>query len=175
MSIPSARMLVSVGETFACVRIVGRANFTSSIDAKTLFDQLLQRGYGWFVLDLTDCVLMDSTFLGVLAGLGLKLNHPEAEKSQRILELFNPNARILELLENLGVLQLFKITEGEIRFPEMANPRELAPSQPTREEVKRTCLEAHKTLMEINPENVSRFKELAQFLAEDLKKLKPVT
>jgi anti-anti-sigma regulatory factor len=175
MSTPSAKMLVSVGEKFACVKVVGRANFTSSIDLKNLIDELLQKGYAWFVLDLTDCVLMDSTFLGVLAGLGLKLNGAEAEPSARTLELFNPNARILELLENLGVLHLFKIGEGEIKFPDKTELRELTPAQPGRDEVKVTCLEAHKTLMEINPENVSRFKELTQFLAEDLKKLKSVS
>ena len=175
MSAPSTKMLVSVGEKFACVKIVGRANFTSSVDLRTLIDELLQKGYAWFVLDLTDCVLMDSTFLGVLAGLGLKINGPRAGRGDRTLELFNPNARILELLENLGVLHLFKITEGQIAFPEKTDTRELTPGQTSREEVKLTCLEAHKTLMELNPENVSRFKELTQFLTEDLKKLKQGT
>ena len=42
---------------------------------------------------------------------------------------------------------------------------------PDREEVQRTCLEAHETLMEINPNNVPRFKDVARFLAEDLKKM----
>jgi len=42
-------------------------------------DELARKSYTHFVIDLTDCVLMDSTFLGVLAGLGIKLNpraHP---------------------------------------------------------------------------------------------------
>ena len=43
---------------------------------------------------------------------------------------------------------------------------------PTREEVTRTCLEAHKLLMEIDPDNVSKFKEVTQFLANDLKRMK---
>jgi hypothetical protein len=41
----------------------------------------------------------------------------------------------------------------------------------TRADVTRNCLEAHKTLMEIKPENVNKFKDVAQFLAEDLKRL----
>ncbi len=64
----------SGGGHFACVRITGRANFTSGPDFKTLLDELAQRGYGHLVLDLSECTLMDSTFLGVLAGFGLKLN-----------------------------------------------------------------------------------------------------
>jgi hypothetical protein len=50
-----------------------------------------------------------------------------------------------------------------------------APASPTQEEVTRNCLEAHRTLMDIHPENVARFKDVAAFLAEDLKKLKPAS
>ena len=87
-------MLVSIGEKSAMVQIAGRANFTSSVDFKSLLDQLLQRGYTCFILDLTECVLMDSTFLGVLAGFGLKLNSPQTDKINRTIQLFNPNGRI---------------------------------------------------------------------------------
>ena len=69
-------MLVLVGQKFACVKISGRANFTTSIDFKTLLNELLQKSYSYFVLDLSECVLMDSTFLGVMAGFGLKMNDP---------------------------------------------------------------------------------------------------
>lgn len=172
MNTPSAKMLVSAGETFACVKIAGQANFTSSIDFKTLVDELLQRGCTHFVLDLRECTLMDSTFLGVLAGFGLRVNGTQSDNVSRKLELFNPNARISDLLENLGVLHLFEITQGEIRLPEQTAPHATAPANPTREEVKRTCLEAHRVLMEINPDNVTRFKDLTQYLAEDLKKRK---
>src|SRR5262249_21345180 len=116
------------------------------------------------------CVLMDSTFLGVLAGFGLRLNSPQPDKVERAIQLFNPNGRISELLENLGVLHLFKITEGEVKAPDGAS--NVKPTNANRETVTRTCLEAHKTLMNINPDNVSRFKDVTAFLTEDLKKMK---
>jgi anti-anti-sigma regulatory factor len=172
MSAPSAKMQVCVGEKSACVKIAGRASFTSSIDFKTLLGELLQKGYVYFLLDLTECTLMDSTFLGVLAGFGLKMSGPQADKVERALDLFNPNPRIVELLENLGILRLFKVTQGEVVLPEGTAPCDHTPASPTREEVTRACLEAHKTLMEIDPANVSRFKDVTQFLAENLKKLK---
>lgn len=172
MSTPSAKISVSVGEKFACVKITGRANFTSSIDLKTLFQELLQKGYAYFLLDLTECTLMDSTFLGVLAGFGLKLSGPQPDAVERALDLFNPNPRIVDLLENLGVLQLFKISRGAAAAPGTAEPCEQVPTSPTREEIKLACLEAHQILMTLSPANVSRFKDLTQFLAEDLKKLK---
>ncbi len=173
MSAPTAKMLVSVGDKCAFVQIAGRANFTSSVDFKVLLDRLLDQGYTNFVLDLTECVLMDSTFLGVLAGFGLKLNCPQSDHIERTIQLFNPNPRIWELLENLGVLHLFKITEGEVKTP--CAPTEAESLNASRKEVTKTCLEAHKTLMNINPANVSRFKDVTAFLAEDLKRMKAGT
>ena len=38
-------------------------------------------------------------------------------------------------------------------------------------ELARTCLKAHLTLMGLSPENEQKFKDVAQFLAEDLKRL----
>jgi anti-anti-sigma factor len=170
MSTPTAKLLVMVGKAFACVKIAGRASFTSSVDFKTLINELLQQGYNYFVLDLSECVLMDSTFLGVLAGFGLKLS--DGAKSDRGIELLNPNPRVADLLENLGVLHLFRVRQGVTAQPEAAGARELTTSNPSREEVTRGCLEAHQTLMQINPDNIARFKDVAQFLAEDLKRIK---
>ena len=172
MSTPSAKMLVMVGEQFACIRIIGRANFTSSVDFKTLVDELRQKGCNCFVLDLSECVLMDSTFLGVLAGLGLKLSSGNGDQVRHGVELFNPSPRITELLETLGVLHLFKITQGTFPCRQPAEPREHTPASPTKAEVTRTCLEAHQTLMALSPANAARFKDVAQFLAEGLKKSK---
>src|SRR6267142_4561548 len=112
MNTPSAKLLVLVGEKFACVKIAGRANFNSSIDFKTLINELQGKGFYYFVIDRSECLLMDSTFLGVLAGFGLKMNQPSEAISGRGIELFNPNPRVNELLENLGVLHLFKVTQG---------------------------------------------------------------
>jgi anti-anti-sigma factor len=172
MSTTAAKMLVLVGEQFACIKISGRANFSSSIDFKRLVNELWQKNYRYFVLDLSDCALMDSTFLGVLAGFGLKMSANQKDPCAQSIELLNPNARISELLENLGVLHLFKITEGPLALPEQTQAQPLTPTTPTKEEVTRACLEAHQTLMSINPENVSRFKDVTAFLAEDLKKVK---
>ena len=171
MSVPSAKILVLAGEKFVCIKIIGRATFTSSIDFKTLVNELLQKGYTYFVLDLSECPLMDSTFLGVLTGFGLKLGAQSDPASARAIELFNPNPRITELLENLGVLHLFRVKHGRVAVPDCAE-RTHQPINATREEVTRACLAAHQTLMEINPENVSSFKEVTQFLTEDLKKIK---
>src|SRR6266404_5491059 len=172
MSTSSSRMLVLIAQKFACIKISGRANFNSSIDFKILLNELLQKGFITIVLDLSECVLMDSTFLGVLAGFGLKMVPGNNGAGPAAIELLNPNTRITELLENLGVLHLFNLNHGALKLAEGTETLPHSAPNPTREEVTRACLDAHKTLMEINPDNVPKFKEVTLFLAEDLKKLK---
>ena len=170
MTPPSAKLSVLVAGHHACVKIAGRANFTFSPDFKALLAGLGEKGYRRFTIDLSGCALMDSTFLGVLAGFGLATN-PGCDPDKRQIELLNPNIRVTELLENLGVLHLFRVTTGEMPAPAGAKPATPEPLHPTAEQITRTCLEAHQTLMAANPDNVARFKDVTQFLAEDLKNL----
>lgn len=159
-----------VGKNYVCIKICGRANFASSPDFKTVLSELSQKGYRHFIIELGECVLMDSTFLGVLSGFGLKLN-PNGAPTERGIELHNASPRVSELLENLGAAHLFKATSGPLKLPEDMKPCTPETTNPTHEEITRTSLEAHQTLMAMNPENVARFKDVAQFLAEDLKSI----
>ena len=167
---------VWVGDNLVCVKVAGRANFSGSVDLKTLVTTMWGKGYHHFVLDLTECLLMDSTFLGVLAGLGLKLNNgngpsqPANGNGSHAIELLNPSPRIADLLENLGITHLFDITRGPLTT-ECLTRLDHAPTAANRREVQQTCLDAHKTLMDVNPANVPKFKDVAQFLAEDIKKM----
>jgi len=170
MTMPVGQMMVSVRAPCACVKIAGRVTFTSSLDFKALLNELLRQGFTRFVIDLSECVLMDSTFLGVLASFGLKFHTPQPDLVQRSLDLFNPSERVMELLDTLGVLELFHVVRGETAPTQDAEARALTPTNPTREEVKRNCLEAHELLMAVNPANIARFKDVAAFLTEDLKK-----
>jgi len=172
MSTPSAKLLVLVGKQFACVKISGRASFNSSVQFRTLVEELHAKGFTYFVLDLSECALMDSTFLGVLAGLGMKLGGRLQGPSEPGMELSNANARIIDLLENLGVLRLFKLAQGPLSLPGPTQECALPAAEPSKVEVTTACLEAHHTLMDLNPGNVPKFKDVALFLAEDLKRLK---
>ncbi len=171
MNTPASNLSVWVGDKLVCIRIAGRANFTASVDFRTLVYGLAERGPYRFVLDLSECQLMDSTFLGVLAGIGLKLSSVRNGNRLPTIELFNPNPRIVELLENLGVSHFFPILKGEKFSVDALAPLATTSANPDKTQLSRTCLEAHQTLMNINPGNVPKFKEVARFLAEDLKKL----
>ena len=99
MNAPAAKLLVFAGNEFIAIRIIGRANLNSTVDFRTLVNELAQKGYRYFILDLSECILMDSSFLGVLAGFGLKMSGDSVEKCRGTIELSNPNPRILELIE----------------------------------------------------------------------------
>jgi anti-sigma B factor antagonist len=168
-------LFVAVVDHTAFIKVPGRANFATSLDLKALVQELRQREFANFVLDLHECITMDSTFLGVLAGMVLKnasngANGSNGSNSEALaIELLNPNPRVSDLLENLGVLDLFKVRMQSTPCTLVFEPA--LQTAPTREEVTRNCLKAHQTLMEINPENIPKFKEVTQFMAEDLKKM----
>jgi anti-anti-sigma factor len=168
-SISSASVLVSVPGETAILKIEGRANFTSSVNFKSVISELVARGVKRFVFDLTNCLTMDSTFLGVLAGFALKLSNGNASANEQPLELVNPNARVADLLENLGVAHLFK-TVHQSDPVDAGKPCLDGQTTPSREEISKTCLEAHQILMAANSNNIPKFKDVVRFLEEDLQK-----
>lgn len=168
-----ASIEVAIHGSVVALRIAGRANCTGSCDFKTLVDQLSSRGYSQFVVDLSACVLMDSTFLGVL--VGFVLNVPQT-KERRHFELLNPTPRVRELIEGLGVDDLFEMKEAapiemKSAVPVATEPLVPNPGAHSKTELCRTSLEAHEALMRYNEENRARFKDVARFLAEDLHRL----
>jgi anti-anti-sigma factor len=164
----SASLKVAVFDRTVCVQVSGRADFTCTVDLKRLITELWERGYAHFVFDLRGCRNMDSTFLGVLTDISLQLSNGSGQSHP--LELLNANPRITETLENLGVAHLFQICTSDAPLSDKFEPLSHgAPASPV--ELARTCLKAHQTLIALNPENAQRFKDVAQFMAEDLRRL----
>jgi anti-sigma B factor antagonist len=150
---------------------------------KAFYQQLLKDDVSRFVVDLEACTYLDSTFLGTLLGLGLKLR----EAGRGLLHILNANPRNLELLRNLGLDRLINIEGicGESAGGRMAGSangngserlggvreehfQEIPCPVPTRAEAAPTILEAHENLMEFDPRNVPKFKDVVEFLREDL-------
>ncbi len=163
VGVTPAKLYVADLGNRAVVRILGRANCLSSLPFKQVVNGLIERGCLVFTLDLSDCQLMDSTFLGVLVGLNRNLSRPG---SAGRFSLYKPTESIRVLLDNLGILELFSITDS---LPQ-AEPEVLVEqgAAPDKTELTRTSLEAHQTLIGANQDNETKFKEVARFLEEDL-------
>jgi anti-sigma B factor antagonist len=170
MGTGNCKLLVARGEGSALIKISGRATFICSADFKTLVYRLRDHGCRRFVLDLTDCQIMDSTFLGILARFGLTLSSQTEPVGS--VQVVNPSERIMGLLENLGVEHLFEVINGVPPAAEGATDLELANCSDKRK-VTQISLEAHQTLSQLSPENAARFKDVIRFLAEDLKNQEP--
>ena len=168
MTSPTPTLLAARVGDAVCVKIAGRANFATSVDFKRLVHEARARGAQRFIVDLAACPLMDSTFLGVLAGLGTQLSADNLPPEQRPIELLNPTPKVADLIDNLGVLHLFHIVQG--RDLENLCLAAVESAGATKLEMSRNCLEAHQVLMDLNPANVAKFKDVAKFFAEDVAK-----
>ena len=169
MSATPVSLEVWVDDQFVCVKIAGRAGCACSVDFRTLLLGLRDKGHRRFILDLTKCQLMDSTFLGVLAGLGIRFSEGPEGNPAAAIELLNPSPRISGLLENLGVAENFKVLNGTAVQTDNLKQLESPACNPGHEELQRTCLEAHELLIRLNPKNAPKFKDVCKFLEEDLK------
>jgi anti-anti-sigma factor len=168
MTSPTPTLLAARVGDAVCVKIAGRANYATSVDFKRLVHEARARGARRFIVDLAGCLLMDSTFLGVLAGLGTQLSAEHLPPEQRPIELLNPTPKVTDLIDNLGVLHLFHIVHG--RDLENLCLAAVESAGATKLEMSRNCLEAHQILMDLNPANVAKFKDVAKFFAEDVAK-----
>lgn len=178
-----SKILVARSADLGFVKVVGRGSFQNSGCLKAFYQQLLKDGVHRFVVDLGACTYLDSTFLGILLGLGLKLK----EGGEGRLNILNASTRNLELLRNLGLDRLINIqgsepAAGHVGIRENGKSangvnlngvkedqlEEVPCPVPTRAEAAPTILEAHEALMEFDPRNVPKFKDVVEFLREDL-------
>jgi anti-anti-sigma regulatory factor len=147
--------------------VEGKGSFLNSGNLKEFAREMLDRGYREFVVDLADCVMMDSTFMGTMASVALRLK----EIGQGHLHIVHCKNRSQELLSGLGLDQIFDIHDNGARAPEY-EALEQAPvgrsPEAKKKEQAETMLEAHEALCEAASENLFRFKDVLDFLRQDL-------
>lgn len=151
----------------AIIKIAGRAAAESARDFQQLIQRLQGDGIARFVLDLSGCLLMDSTFSGVLAGLATEMGPTPGDDWQHFT-IVGANARVLDLLDNLGVLPLVDVLEDCIDAQKLAQCQEIALAQHSKTEMTTCCLEAHRLLMNLKPENAAKFRTVTEILEQQL-------
>src|SRR2546429_564739 len=55
------------------VKVEGKGSFLNSGNLKEFSREMLDRGYREFIVDLAGCAMMDSTFMGTMASVALRL------------------------------------------------------------------------------------------------------
>ncbi len=139
------------------VRVDGRGTFQNSTGLKDFAAEMMRRGHREFVVDLRSCELMDSTFMGTLAGIAMRLGQDGK------MHIIHPNARCRQVLKNLGLDRIVSVEE-EASSPAPGDPLRDAEGNPPREAKRETIIEAHENLVAANPENAVLFKDVLDFL-----------
>lgn len=143
------------------VRIEGRASFANSGSLKDFFAELIRQGKPRFVVDFQACTSMDSTFLGVLAGVALELRR---QAPAGTLTLSRVGQRNLELIRNLGLHRLATVDAGNFPLAFSGAAQPLEGKAKTEIEHARLVLEAHENLVSADEANAAKFQDVLAFL-----------
>jgi len=148
------------------VAVSGRANFDYAVPLREAVNRAEESDT--FVFDLTKCVTMDSTFMGVLTMLALK-----SYRKENKVELWGCGAEVVKLLKELGIARLFLFREGTPPPLEGAENAPGAASAPRdRVVLAETVAEAHRKLVEAEPANAPVFESVIRYADEDAARLK---
>ncbi len=158
----------------AVIRVEGRGSFRNAPPMKQFIHQVVEsKSIDRILIDMSDCCGMDSTFMGVLAGLSYFIK----DKPGVSLKLINLSEKNRNLLVTLGVDRVvdysLSATAGEESLV-AGQDKKLQPLEADfadKLETAKATLEAHETLVNVNPENEGRFKSVLELLQSDVRNL----
>jgi anti-sigma B factor antagonist len=169
----SASSLISAGvfDGFTWIRCEGKGSFRSSPALKRFGELRMGEGDGLLVVDLEGCTGMDSTFMGTLAGLAMKL----ARAGGGVLQVTGTDERSRRSLEDLGLDCILEIEPEDAPWRgRMGDLRSsLVPvngDEPglTNEQRAGHVLDAHRLLVKANDGNQKRFQGVIDVLEAEI-------
>lgn len=129
----------------------------------------LDQGVDHIVIDLSKCTGMDSTFMGAMAGIAMKL----AKLPNGKMDVANPGDRNRSSLEDLGLDVLMDIDpqNAEWKNQDAELESKLMPCEEASEGIQKAphVLEAHKKLCEADGRNTEKFGTVLEFLEAEVK------
>ncbi len=118
-------------------------------------------------MDLGDCELMDSTFMGTLAGVALRLREigqgitPRRQRQRaQCRPPFQSRSRPAFTVEPIG-------TGGPVA-PKSEDLVRAAPPKVAELDQKEVVLEAHEALVEADSSNAAKFRDVLEYLRQEL-------
>jgi anti-anti-sigma regulatory factor len=166
---PTAMMAALLGGV-VWVRIHSKGSVDCSRDLRQFVDLMIARGQPKIVIDLGDCPGMDSTFMGTLAGMSLRLRKVQGGG----LDIVNPGERNLQSFHELGLDRILNVDcNGNLWARERQQlaeqPQEPVPSAPADPQARRLAVtEAHETLCQVHRDNIPRFRNVLEILRQSL-------
>ena len=159
-------VLISHNAGIYKIKIEGRANFEYGPPLRNLAKELEHETFTIISVNLKECCGMDSTFMGILAMIGLR-----AKKIAAAMEIVNASASNIALLKGLGLSSLFKFVERE-EVVSLGDDWDEASEKGSSFETAEAVHDAHDTLMDVAPENIPKFKTVVDLAKKDIDRLK---
>lgn len=147
------------------IRISGKGSFKNAKLIKSFADSSREAGVNRFVIDLQHCKHMDSTFMGVLAGLASQQKKSGLEAPKCV----NLSPRNRELLETLGLDKIMTLAtrSDESTASDFESLDQLVQKEDKKESAQ-TMLEAHENLIDVDERNAAKFQDVVKFLRHKL-------
>ncbi|WP_269915383.1 anti-anti-sigma factor GigB [Acinetobacter sp. HY1485] len=143
-------------------KIIGEVRAQSCISLDKLLSKIEQQSdVIGAVVDLTQTTFIDSTVLGILAKLGIKLK--QAHHIQSVMLSTNPD--ITTLANSMGLGQVFVILTCNEETAVCT--KTLPDGQVTQANMLSTVLDAHKTLCQLSESNQNIFEPLVKQLEKE--------
>ena len=164
----STKNIISVGkfDGFCWVRCNSKGNFQNSPVVKTWLEEQLAAGVKTVVVDLETCTGMDSTFMGNLAGLAMKLTGLGGG-----LQVADASEKCVNLLEDLGLSPLMDMNPPNAAWEEAKEHirEQLEVIDGDRGESNAEHIyETHKKLCEVDTQNEEKFNSVLECLEAEL-------
>ena len=160
-------------ERAAVIRVEGRGSFKVSPTMKQFIHKVIDtKSADQIVIDMMNCTGMDSTFMGVVAGLACMLKS-KPNFTFKLINLSDKNRKLLVTLGVDRVVDYSMANDGDnvLENPDLSEAKSLEADFSDKLETAKTTLEAHETLVDINPENYDKFKSVLEFLQDDVRTL----
>lgn len=151
---------------FSWIRCEGKGSFLNSPVIKEWAEDEIDEGVSKLVVDLAECTGMDSTFMGTLAGLAMRLAKVEGGN----LSIAEPGEKNRKSLEELGLTALLDIDPSNAPWREQVDDiRSHLETVEQNEETNNAahCLEAHKKLCVADSANTEKFRTVIDFLQSE--------
>lgn len=160
-----AEIFVSKEDNAYKVKVVGRATFAVGPTLRNLVQRIESDAENKNIsVDLAKCTGMDSTFMGILAMLALKI-----KEEKRSIQIANADEANQKLLNGLGLNKIFDYVETkEDEQPDWKKEENKSVSMEKNAE---TILQAHKSLIETDTSNVEKFQKVVDQVEKEIEKM----
>ena len=160
---PDSQVFYAELDGFHGLRLVGRISCVIGPALEDFFGQICtERKAQGFVVDLQETESIDSTSLGLLVQLAKWMQRNGSPK----VSLVSTRKDINDLLFAIGFDEIFDVVNENAH--RMLDEEALELPERPGEEMARTVLEAHRSLVALSDENRVRFEEVVSLLEQEL-------